>query len=99
MVGTGGGPDGSGERARSARASSSGGGAPSPWREFHQLFLASLNAQSAFAVAEQLALAVGLKEMAEETFAIENEQAKYHLLIQELLLETASLAILYKAHV
>ena len=56
-------------------------------------------AQSAFAVAEQLALAIGLRELAEAAFAIENEQAKDHLVLRELMLETAAIAILYKAPV
>ena len=50
-------------------------------------------------MAEQLALALGLREMAEAAFAIENEQATGHLVLKELMLETAAIAILYKAPV
>jgi hypothetical protein len=75
------------------------GGAAGPWHDLQQLFLASLNAMGAFGVAEQLGLALGIREIVEITFPISNEKTKYHLLLKELVLETASLAILYKADI
>ena len=80
-----------------AAALASAGGVEGSWRGLQALLPASLEAQSAFAVAEQLALALGLRELAEAAFAIENEQATGHLVLKELMLETAAIAILYKA--
>ena len=73
------------------------GGARGSWIGLHALLPASVNAQSGFAVAEQLAMALGLRELAEAAFAVENEQAKDQLTLKELILETAAIAILYKA--
>lgn len=84
-------------RRAGAEAIAAAGGAQESWAGLHALLPAGLNAQSAFAVAEQLALALGLREMAEAAFAVENEQAGGHLMLKELVLETAAIAILYKA--
>lgn len=73
------------------------GEARGSWLGLHALLPAGLNAQSAFAVAEQLAQARGLREMAEAAFAVENEQAGGHLMLKELVLEMAAIAILFKA--
>ncbi len=71
------------------------GGAASGWRDMHQLYLASQNAISAFGAAEQLGYALGLNDVTDLTFAVVNEKTTQHLLIQELLLEMAAVAILY----
>jgi len=86
-------------RQAGAEVLASAGGAEGSWRGLQALLPASLAAQSGFAVAEQLALALGLREMAESAFAVDNEQAKDHLILKELMLETAAIAILYKAPV
>lgn len=72
------------------------GGAASGWRDMHQLFLSSQNAISAFAAAEQLGYALGLNEITDLTFTVVNEKTTQHLLLQELLLEMAAVAILYE---
>ncbi|MCA1685937.1 MAG: hypothetical protein LC745_08120 [Planctomycetia bacterium] len=84
-------------RRAGAEALGSAGGGQGSWLGLHALVPANLNAESAFAVAKQLALALGLREMAEAAFAVENEQAAGHLTLKELVLETAAIAILYKA--
>lgn len=86
-------------RARRAGAEqvAAAGGVRGTWPGLLALLPASVVAQSAFAVAEQLALALGLREMAEAAFTIENEQAKDQLVLKELILETAAIAILYEA--
>lgn len=70
-------------------------GAPSPWRDLHQLFLASLNAISAVATAEQFGLALGIREVVEITFPMTNEKFVQHRMIQELTLEMVPIAFLY----
>jgi hypothetical protein len=70
------------------------GGAQTGWRELHQLLLANVNAMGAFAIAEQLGLALGLPEIVDITFPVVQELSTAQLLLQELLLETAPPAIL-----
>jgi hypothetical protein len=70
------------------------GGAETGWRDLHQLLLANVNAMGAFAIAEQLGLALGLPEIVDITFPVVQELSTAQLLIQELLLETAPPAIL-----
>ena len=74
-------------------------GAPSPWRDLQQLFLASLNAISAVATAEQFGLALGIREIVEITFPMTNEKFVQHRMIQELTLEMVPMAFLYKMSV
>ncbi len=71
------------------------GGAAAPLGDLQQLLIASLNASSAFGTAEQLGLAMGIKELAETSFRIVAEKYAHHLLLQELTLESAATAILY----
>jgi hypothetical protein len=71
------------------------GGAESGWRDLHQLLLADVNAMGAFAVTEQLGLALGLPEIVEVTFPVVQELSTAQLLLQEFLLEMAAPAILY----
>ena len=79
-----------------AEAMASSGGAEGSWLGLQALLPAALDAQSGFAVTEQLALALGMRELAEAAYDIENEQAKGMLLLKELMLESAAISILYK---
>ncbi|WP_156889771.1 hypothetical protein [Planococcus lenghuensis] len=71
------------------------GGAHGYWKDLHQLMILNLNALSAFAMAEQLGLALGIMEIPEIVFPILNEKQKNHLLLQEYSLETGAVAVLY----
>jgi hypothetical protein len=75
------------------------GGAVGGWRDLRQLVVANLDSMAAFAIAEQLGLALGLPEVPAITFSIVNEKSTQHLLLQEYMLEMASKAILYKAEI
>lgn len=79
-----------------AEANASSGGAEGTWLGLQALPPAALDAQTGFAVTEQLALALGLRELAEAAYDVENEQAKGVLLLKELMLESAAMSILYK---
>ncbi len=70
-------------------------GASAPWRDLQQLFLVSLGAIGAFGVAEQLGYAIGCPALAEIAFHVTSEKFKHHRLLQEAVLEFASMAILY----
>lgn len=72
------------------------GGVVSNWSGLQALVPAALNAQTGFAVVEQLALAIGNRELAEAAYDVENEQAGGMLVLKELMLETAAMAILYR---
>jgi hypothetical protein len=72
-------------------------GAAGPWRDLHQLFLISLGSLGAFSVAEQLGYALGLPALASTAFDVSLEKFKHHRLIQEFVLEFASIAILYQS--
>jgi len=65
----------------------------------HQLLLINLNALGAFAIAEQLGLALGLKEIIDITFQITLEKQAHQLILQEYMLETAPISILYQISV
>ena len=75
------------------------GGATGSWRHIHQLLLINLNALGAFAIAEQLGLALGLKEIIDITFQITLEKQASQLVLQEYMLETAPISILYQLSV
>lgn len=75
------------------------GGATGNWRDIRQLLIANLDALGAFAVAEQLALALGLPEIVDVTFNVIHEKQTAHLLIQEYMLEMASQSILYHSSI
>lgn len=75
------------------------GGAAGSWRDLHQLFLVSLNAQSAFATAEQLGLALGMPEIVDVALAVSKEKFAHHRQLQELVLDMAPVAILYNMDV
>jgi hypothetical protein len=72
-------------------------GAVGPWRDLHQLFLISLGSVGAFSVAEQLGYALGLPALASIAFDVSLEKFKHHRLLQEFVLEFASIAILYQS--
>lgn len=71
------------------------GGASGPWRDLRQLWMSSHSAEGAFAVVEQLGYALGHKELAELAHKLVNEKHRGTLLIQEIVLEMAAVAVLY----
>ena len=68
----------------------------SPWRDLRQLWLASHSAEGAFGVVEQLGYALGNQALAELAYALVNEKHRDTLLIQEIVLEMAAVAVLYE---
>jgi hypothetical protein len=75
------------------------GGAVGSWREIHLLHLLNHQAMGAFAVAEQLGLSIGMKEVVTIAFPIVHEKTMHQLLLQEYLLEMAPVSILYRENV
>jgi len=73
-----------------------GGGAKSPWQDLQQLYISNLNSMSAFAVAEQLGLALGIPAILDITFPVVAQKSTDHLLLQECALEMCSKSILYQ---
>lgn len=73
-----------------------GGGATGPWQDLQQLYISNHNSMSAFAVAEQLGLALGIPEILDITFDVVSEKSSDQLLLQECALEMCSKSILYK---
>lgn len=71
-------------------------GIKGPWQHLHQLYLSNTNLMSAFAVVEQIGLALGIPEIIDVTFPIILEKSADQLLIQEFVLEMAGISILYK---
>ncbi|WP_335501718.1 hypothetical protein [Neobacillus vireti] len=53
-------------------------------------------AMGAFAVAEQLGLSLGIKEIVALAFPVVHEKTMHQLLLQEYMLEMAPISILYK---
>ena len=80
-----------------ADALGTAGGAAAPFRDLQQLLMASMNATTAFATAEQLGLAMGIEQLAEISFRIVAEKYPHHLVLQEIALESAATAVLYRA--
>lgn len=72
-----------------------GGGVTGPWQHLHMLFLSNLNSIGAFAVAEQIGLALAIPEMADLAFKIVAEKKTDQLMLQEIVLEMSVPAILY----
>lgn len=72
------------------------GHASSPWRDLRQLWLASHSAEGAFGVVEQLGYALGHQALAELAYKLVNEKHRDTLLIQEIVLEMAAVAVLYE---
>ncbi|MFB6367278.1 hypothetical protein ACFCP7_25170 [Paenibacillus elgii] len=73
MDGEGGGSDG--------KFSAPVRGATGSWKHIHQLLLINLNALGAFAIAEQLGLALGLKKIIDITFQIILEKQASQLVL------------------
>jgi hypothetical protein len=74
-------------------------GAVGSWQGMHQLLLLNQQAMGAFAVAEQLGLSLGIKEIVKATFKVVHEKTMHQLLVQEYMLEMAPISILYKQNV
>lgn len=74
-----------------------GGAANGGWRELRELLVASMDAKGAFAIAEQIGLALGLPSIVDITFEVANEKTVHQLLLQEYVLEMAPMSILYRA--
>jgi hypothetical protein len=72
------------------------GGATDAWQDLRPLILLNIDSMGAFAVAEQIGFALAMPEVSKITFDIENEKMKHHLIMQELLLETAAISVLFK---
>ncbi len=72
------------------------GGGGGSWVHLHVLLLVNQQAMGAFAVAEQLGLALGMKEIVSIAFPIVHEKTMHQLLLQEYMLEMAPISILYK---
>ncbi|AHM60700.1 hypothetical protein D770_12215 [Flammeovirgaceae bacterium 311] len=72
------------------------GGAKGPWQDLQQLYISNLNSMSAFAVAEQLGLALGIPAILDITFDVVAQKSTSQLLLQECALEMCSKSILYK---
>src|SRR3954471_14339630 len=75
------------------------GGAVSGWRDLQQLLHASLDGIAAFGVAQEIGLALGLSDITELTLHISNEKFVQHYRLQELVLELATMSILYRAEI
>ena len=73
-----------------------GGGVKGPWQELQQLYISNHNSMSAFAVAEQLGLALGIPEILDITFPVVAQKSTDQLLLQECALEMCSKSILYQ---
>ncbi|RNF38222.1 hypothetical protein [Planococcus salinus] len=71
------------------------GGTTGYWKELHQLHLLNLNAMSAFGMAEQLGLALGLSNVVDIVFPILHDKQKNHMLLQEYTLEIGAVSVLY----
>ncbi len=72
------------------------GGTTRPWAQVHGLLLGNMNSLGAFAVAEQLGLALGMPSLVDVIVPIVHEKQTHHLLLQEYMLEMAPISILYK---
>ncbi|MEH7158934.1 hypothetical protein [Neobacillus drentensis] len=75
------------------------GGAVGSWKGIHQLLLMNHQAMGAFAVAEQLGLSIGMKEVVNIAFPVVHEKTMHQLLLQEYMLEMAPVSILYQENV
>src|SRR3954447_9344556 len=75
------------------------GGAVAGWTDLQQVLHASLDGIAAFGVANDIGLALGLSEITELTLHITNEKFVQHYRLQELVLELATMSILYRAEI
>ena len=74
-------------------------GAAGSWKHIHQLIILNQQAMGAFAVAEQLGLSLGQKEIVMISFKVVHEKTMHQLLLQEYMLEMAPVSVLYKENV
>ena len=75
-------------------------GASGPvWRDLRQLTLSNLDSMSAFAVAEQLGLALGRPRAVDVAFRVVSEKSAHQLLLREVFLEFAADAVLRRRDV
>ena len=75
------------------------GGSRPAWRDLRQLTLSNLDSMSAFAVAEQLGLALGRPRVVDLAFRVVSEKSAHQLLLREVFLEFAADAVLYRRDV
>ena len=75
------------------------GGAVSAWTDLQQIFHASLDGIAAFGVANDIGLALGLSDITELTLHITNEKLVQHYRLQELVLELATISVLYRSEI
>jgi hypothetical protein len=73
-----------------------GGATAGGWSDLRQCLLLNVDSLGAFAVAEQLGFALAMPDISKVTFEVENDKAKHQLVMQELILETAAINILYE---
>lgn len=73
------------------------GGAAGGWRDLRELLLTNVDSLGAFAIAEQLGLALGMPQVVDIIFPVVHAKWTAHLLLQEYMLEMGAKAILFKA--
>jgi hypothetical protein len=71
------------------------GGAKGNWEDLHHLVMLNQDAMAAFAIAEQLGLALAHHELRELAWGVEAEKSTDQLILKELMLEMAAVSILY----
>jgi hypothetical protein len=75
------------------------GGAVAGWTDLQQILHASLDGIAAFGVANDIGLALGLSDVTELTLHIMNEKFVQHYRLQELVLELATISVLYRSEI
>jgi hypothetical protein len=75
------------------------GGAVSGWTDLQQILHASLDGIAAFGVANDIGLALGLSDITELTLHLTNEKFVHHYRLQELVLELATISVLYRSEI
>jgi hypothetical protein len=75
------------------------GGAIAAWTDLQQILHASLDGIAAFGVANDIGLALGLSNLTELTLQISNEKFVQHYRLQELVLELATISVLYRSEI
>jgi hypothetical protein len=75
------------------------GGSGAAWHDLRQLTLSNLDSMSAFAVAEQLGLALGRPRAVDVAFRVVSEKSAHQLLLREVFLEFAADAVLHRRDV
>lgn len=75
------------------------GGAVAGWTDLQQILHASLDGIAAFGVANDIGLALGLSDITELTLQITNEKFVQHYRLQELVLELATMSVLYRSEI